>query len=140
MNKYLTLLILIFTFQANAELYVVVSQNSPITEGEISDISDIADVYLGRKKVLGNTYINEVLDRTGEQRQRFFQRVTNMRENQVNAYWAKLKFSGSMRAPEQIDSESGMYDKLLSNPQAVGYTTTPPPQGSGVRVVLEINE
>lgn len=140
MHKSLYLLMLIMSFHVNAELYVVVSSQSPISDMVVEDVDDIAAVYLGRKKVLGATYINQVIDRTGEKRRRFFQRVTNMRENQINAYWAKLKFSGSMRAPEQVESESALFDKLLSNPQAVGYTSVLPPQDSGVRVVLEIDE
>ncbi|MCG9750620.1 hypothetical protein L1D54_09030 [Vibrio brasiliensis] len=136
----LYLLMLIVSFHVNAQLYVVVGNDSPISDMTVEDIDDIADLYLGRKKLLGTTYINQVLDRTGDSRRRFFQRVTNMRESQINAYWAKLKFSGSMRAPEQVAAEQLLIDKLLSNPQAVGYTEVLPAQESGVKVILAIDE
>ncbi|WP_341867181.1 hypothetical protein [Vibrio ouci] len=58
----------------------------------------------------------------------------------MNAYWAKLKFSGSMQAPEQVESDSSVFEKLLANPQAIGYTSERPAVNSGIKVVLEINE
>lgn len=137
MRTYLSLLLLLFTPYSVAGLFVVVSEQSQINRFEVDDI---ADVYLGRTKVLDSLYINQVIDRKGEVRRRFFMNVTQMRESQVNAYWAKLKFSGSMRAPEQVESDSHVFEKLLANPQAVGYTAERPAIDSGIKVVLEINE
>lgn len=132
-----SLCLLLMTTQAFADIYVVVSESSPITTFAVDDV---ADVYLGRKKVIGTTYVDQVLDRTGEDRKRFFSAVTNMTESQVNAYWAKLKFSGSMRAPEKVSSEQGLLEKLIENPQAIGYMTKKPSESSGVRVGLHIYE
>lgn len=137
MKKYLSLLLLLFTPSSAAGLFVVVSEQSQIN---VFEVGDIADVYLGRSQVLDSLYINQVIDRKGEVRQRFFMSVTRMRESQVNAYWAKLKFSGSMRAPEQVESDARVFEKLLANPQAIGYTSERPAIDSGIKVVLEINE
>lgn len=137
MKKYLSLLLLLFTPYSAAGLFVVVSEQSQIN---VFEVGDIADVYLGRSQVLDSLYINQVIDRKGEVRQRFFMSVTRMRESQVNAYWAKLKFSGSMRAPEQVESDARVFEKLLANPQAIGYTSKRPAIDSGIKVVLEINE
>lgn len=137
MKKYLSLLLLLFTPYSAAGLFVVVSEQSQIN---VFEVGDIADVYLGRSQVLDSLYINQVIDRKGEVRQRFFMSVTRMRESQVNAYWAKLKFSGSMRAPEQVESDARVFEKLLANPQAIGYTSERPAIDSGIKVVLEINE
>ncbi|WP_394128087.1 hypothetical protein [Vibrio hepatarius] len=137
MKKYLSLLLLLFTPYSAAGLFVVVSEQSQIN---VFEVSDIADVYLGRSKVLDSLYINQVIDRKGELRRRFFMSVTQMRESQVNAYWAKLKFSGSMRAPEQVEADSSVFEKLLANPQAIGYTSERPAVNSGIKVVLEIND
>lgn len=135
--RILSLCLLLLASHANADFYIVVNEDSPIT---VFAAEDVADVYLGRKKVLGSTYIDQVLDRTGEERKRFFEKVTNMRESQVNAYWAKLKFSGSMRAPEEVGSDKVLLEKIIENPQAIGYMTERPPAGSGVKVALKINE
>ncbi|RTZ15950.1 hypothetical protein EJ063_09205 [Vibrio aquaticus] len=132
-----SLCLLLMTTQAFADIYVVVSEKSPMSHFEIEEV---ADVYLGRKKTLGSTYVDQVLDRTGEDRKRFFSAVTNMTESQVNAYWAKLKFSGSMRAPDKVSSDQGMLEKIIENPQAIGYMTKEPPASSGVRVGLHIHE
>ena len=135
--KYLSLLLLFVANVACADIYIVVHQNSPI---QSVDIEEIADVYLGRRKSLGDLYIDQVLDRTGEERRRFFESTTHMRISQVNAYWAKLKFSGRMRAPEGIASRVQLVEKLKQNPQAIGYMLEKPPNNSGIRVVLHINE
>tara|TARA_Y100001956_G_C4127634_1_gene191218 strand:+ start:1566 stop:1976 length:411 start_codon:yes stop_codon:yes gene_type:complete len=135
--RIVSLSLLLIASHAHADFYIVVNENSPIA---VFAEDDIADVYLGRKKVLGSTYIDQVLDRTGEDRKRFFETVTNMSESQVNAYWAKLKFSGSMRAPEEVSSNQVLLEKLAENPQAIGYMMEKPPEGSGVKVALQINE
>ncbi|MFB9217716.1 hypothetical protein [Vibrio sinaloensis] len=135
--KYLSLCLLFMSSQACAGFYIVVNVNNAMNA---ISVEDIADVYLGRKKVLGSVYIDQVLDRTGEPRRRFFLTVTNMRESQVNAYWAKLKFSGRMRAPEMIETERELLNIIANNPQAIGYMTEPPPEGAGVRVALYIDE
>lgn len=135
--KFLSLCFLFVSSYAYAGFYIVVNANNMMSA---ISIEDVADVYLGRKKVLGSIYIDQVLDRTSEQRRRFFFAVTNMQESQVNAYWAKLKFSGRMRAPEVVGSEDELINIIANNPQAVGYTTTSPPEGVGVRVALYIDE
>ncbi|ENM5751709.1 hypothetical protein V4V45_000402 [Vibrio mimicus] len=100
------------------------------------DRQELSALYLGRNRVVGNTYINQVLDRTGEIRQRFFLLVTNMQESQVNAYWAKLKFSGRLRAPESIQDEQELVTKLEANPFSIGYTDQPPVEDLKVLLVI----
>lgn len=135
--KYFYLLLLLVPSFVAADIYVVVNANSAVGKLELDDVTDL---YLGRKKVLGTLYVNQVLDRHGEGRQRFFYRVAKMEESQVNAYWAKLKFSGRMRAPENIHSNEELLIKLQENPQAIGYMLEPPSLDSGVKVVLKIDE
>lgn len=135
--KYVFLLILLISQSAYADFFIVVNQESKVPSLKIEDITDL---YLGRKKVLGTVYIDQVLDRTGEERARFFAKVAQMRVSQVNAYWARLKFSGSMRAPERISSTQVLINKLRQNPQAIGYMVEPPPLDSGVKVALKIDE
>lgn len=69
--RYWLLLILLLSpwVSASAELYVVASPKSPIMEINKEQLSAL---YLGRNRVVGNTYINQVLDRSGTVRQRSF--------------------------------------------------------------------
>ncbi|MEF2481785.1 hypothetical protein [Vibrio mimicus] len=133
MKYWLLLFTLLSPLASSAELYVVASSQSPLMA---IDRQELSALYLGRNRVVGNTYINQVLDRTGEVRQRFFLQVTNMQESQVNAYWAKLKFSGRLRAPESIQDEQEMVTKLEANPFSIGYTDQPP--GEDLKVLLVI--
>ncbi len=54
---------------ASAELYEIASPKSPIMEINKEQLSAL---YLGRNRVVGITYINQVLGRSGTVRQRFF--------------------------------------------------------------------
>ncbi|TXZ06824.1 hypothetical protein FXE63_16205 [Vibrio mimicus] len=133
MKYWLLLFTLLSRFASSAELYVVASSQSPLMA---IDRQELSALYLGRNRVVGNTYINQVLDRTGEIRQRFFLLVTNMQESQVNAYWAKLKFSGRLRAPESIQDEQELVTKLEANPFSIGYTDQPPVEDLKVLLVI----
>ncbi|EEY37658.1 hypothetical protein FXE87_17320 [Vibrio mimicus] len=133
MKYWLLLFTLLSPFASSAELYVVASSQSPLMA---IDRQELSALYLGRNRVVGNTYINQVLDRTGEIRQRFFLLVTNMQESQVNAYWAKLKFSGRLRAPESIQDEQELVTKLEANPFSIGYTDQPPVEDLKVLLVI----
>ncbi|MEF2523744.1 hypothetical protein V4D10_15265 [Vibrio mimicus] len=133
MKYWLLLFTLLSPFVSSAELYVVASSQSPLMA---IDRQELSALYLGRNRVVGNTYINQVLDRTGEIRQRFFLLVTNMQESQVNAYWAKLKFSGRLRAPESIQDEQELVTKLEANPFSIGYTDQPPVEDLKVLLVI----
>lgn len=135
--KYLSVLLLFAASTAFADIYVVVNKSNPI---QAISVEEIADVYLGRRKSIGDTYIDQVLDRTGEERRRFFEEVTSMKISQVNAYWAKLKFSGRMRTPEEVDSIEQLLETIAQNPRAIGYMAEEPPNNSGIRVALRIDE
>ncbi len=133
MKYWLLLAILFSQCTFSAELYVVASSQSPLLT---VDKQELSSLYLGRNRVIGDTYINQVLDRSGEVRQRFFLQITNMQESQVNAYWAKLKFSGRLRAPESILSEQELAEKLEANPFSIGYTDQAPEDRLKVLLVI----
>ncbi|WP_081017920.1 hypothetical protein [Vibrio metoecus] len=131
--KYWLLLVILLSPLASAELYVVAGQESPVSAITKEELSAL---YLGRNRVVGNTYINQILDRSGEVRQRFFFQVTNMQESQINAYWAKLKFSGRLRAPESVPSDQELATKLEANPFSIGYMAQPPDEALKVLLVI----
>ncbi|EJL7830095.1 hypothetical protein NM001_001406 [Vibrio vulnificus] len=134
--KYLILLLIFLgSGLAQAEIFVVVSHESSIHQMKQSDV---ADIYLGRKRIFGQVEITQVLDREDDVRERFFIRIANMRASQINAYWAKLKFSGRVRAPHLVETDEELLSHLLSNPNAIGYMQTLPPDE--LKVVVTINE
>ncbi len=135
--RYLLLLTLMASMPVFADFYVVAHKSSQL---EVSSVDSVAELYLGRRKAIGGVYVDEVLDREGGIRGRFFQAVVNMGESQVNAYWARLKFSGSMREPEKIETQQELIEKLTLNANAIGYMTEQPPVDSELKVILKINE
>lgn len=134
--KYLILLLLFgLSAAVKAQIFVVVSTESaipPMTE------SEVADIYLGRKRTVDQAEVTQVFDREGELRERFFTRVAKMQTSQVNAYWAKLKFSGRMRAHDLVENDEELVRRLVANPSSIGYMQTPPPKE--LKVVINIHE
>jgi len=40
---------------------------------------------------------------------------------EVNAYWARLVFSGKTAAPEELASQREILDRVARDPNAIGY-------------------
>ena len=134
--KYLILLLTLgLSAAVQAQIFVVVSIESAI---QPMSESEVADIYLGRKRTFDQAEITQVFDRDGALRERFFNKVANMQTSQVNAYWAKLKFSGRMRAPDLVETDEELVRSLVANPNAIGNRQTPPPKQ--LKVVVKIHE
>ncbi|MCW8333668.1 hypothetical protein [Vibrio paucivorans] len=136
MRLLLLLCIAAFSSIARAEIYVVVSQNSQIDS--ISK-SELAALYLGRKRTIDQDTRIYPLDREGEIRSQFFESITNMSVNQVNAYWAKLRFSGRVQPLDSCNDNTELEQHLISNPASIGYTLQKP-SDKHLKVVMVINE
>ncbi|MGF1697722.1 hypothetical protein L4C54_18835 [Vibrio lamellibrachiae] len=134
----LLLLLIFITFSSfvRADIYVVVSQDSHI---ESISKSELAALYLGRQRPVNNDIRLNPLDRGGEIRANFFESITNMSVNQVNAYWAKLRFSGRVRPLDKFDDVALLEQKLLSNPASIGYLEANP-ENELLKVVMVIHE
>ncbi|USD65661.1 hypothetical protein [Vibrio sp. SCSIO 43136] len=134
MRKVFTLLLtLLLSPFSMGEIYVVVHNSSELEH--ISE-SDLTALYLGKKKALLDCPVT-ILDRGEEERSAFFESLTNMSISQVNAYWAKLQFSGRVLLPQVIDSDDELWKVLEENPKTLSYSLIEP-QDVDVKVILTI--
>lgn len=130
----LLLLLLVFlSLPSRAEIAVIIHPDSPLKNLSAREISDL---YLGRKRTLEGEKI-QVLDLVADNplRERFFALLNGMDQARLNAYWARLQFSGDLQPPPQLANGQAMLNAISHNRLAIGYINAAQ-VGSGVRTLL----
>lgn len=114
------LLLQLVAFWANAEVVVVVSPKSPITE--ISRL-ELADVYLGRLTRLGNGQPVVPIDQAQrtDAHEEFYAEYLGRSAAAIKAHWARLIFTGRGQPPKSVQNDHAVIDRLVQNPNAIGY-------------------
>lgn len=123
---------------AVADIIVIVHLDSPLQSMNAQEISDL---YLGRQR---STRAGErllILDqpRDSELRNRFFNRLNGMSLRSVDAYWARLQFSGDSQPPIPLPESAAIVATVRNNRLAVGYIDTASVP-DGVRPLLTLRE
>ena len=87
------------------------------------DKSQLSDLYLGRKRALAGDQYIELYDHpiNSRLRARFFARLNGMSLSQVNAYWARLQFTGRVYPPVQLDGDRELIETVRSHKNAIAY-------------------
>lgn len=121
--KFLLLLLTILwldTGVAQPRIAVIAHQESSFTE--ISR-KQLVDIYMGRLLSLPNNRIPLPLDQPGGSplRERFYESLTERPMAQINAYWARLMFSGRATPPRMLPDSAGILQTVSQNRDAIGY-------------------
>ncbi len=84
---------------------------------------DVINIYLGRYRRLPNGSLAEPLDmaEASEAKKEFYWRLVEKTPAEINAYWARLVFSGQTRPPTTVNSSEEATMRLLSHPGALAY-------------------
>jgi ABC-type phosphate transport system substrate-binding protein len=124
--------------QARADIYVIANAN--IADTQLSQ-QQIADLYLGRTHTTAAGEYVTLLDQSDSQavRERFFKRMTNMSLSQVNAYWARLTFTGRQAPPQTKANDLMVIQAVARTPGSIGYVGSVPSDAQ-VRVILHLHE
>lgn len=124
--------------QVRADVAVIVNPANPSTQLSPQQVSDL---YLGRSRNFPSGEYALVFDhlRDAPLRARFFQALSNMSPQQVNAYWSRMMFSGQVIPPPQLPDDRTVLDIVRRNTGAIGYVN-PQSVDSSVRVVLQLKE
>ncbi|QEP42353.1 hypothetical protein D5085_03910 [Ectothiorhodospiraceae bacterium BW-2] len=130
----------VVTLQAE-EIWVVVHPQNPLTQLEAQQV---ADLFLGRSQLFPNGQRAEVIEQRRDSRVReaFFLALDDMPLAYVNAYWARLQFSGRVRPPQALEDSLEVVEVVANNPAAVGYIATSLPQSllATIKPVLRLNQ
>ena len=123
---------------AQADIFVIVNAANPVRQ--LSN-QEVADLYLGRARSYPNGTPVLILDQANSrsEREQFFRLLLNMPLAQVNAYWARLTFTGRQTPPEVRSDDQAVLSSVSRSVQAIGYVGSPP-QYPGVRVIQYLHE
>lgn len=135
---FLLLLACWLVMPARADILLVVNPDSPLLAMTASEASNL---YLGRTHAMANGQPVMLIDhpRDSDVRARFFKSLSGMDLRRVNAYWARLQFSGGTQPPIQLDTEREIIEIVRHNRLAVGYVDQRAAT-AGLRVVLVLGE
>ncbi len=121
---------------AEPEIVIIAHTNNEM--GELTR-KQIADIYMGRITSLPNGNIPLPLDYQGDSaaRARFYQSITGKNMAQINAYWARLSFTGQANPPRRLADKAAILKVVDKNQDALGYVENIPPD-SNVKPVMTI--
>lgn len=115
-----------------ADIAVIVHPDNP---RQAMTVREVSDIYLGRTR--GMSAYDQPMDHP--LREMFFQSLNGLSIRQINAYWARLRFSGEMLPPTILPDSRTVVEAVSRNRNAIGYVdgavVTP-----AVKVVLRIKE
>lgn len=126
---------------ALADIAVIVHPDSPLRTIGAREVSDL---YLGRNhsvSVDGQRIAVVALEQPAGSplREAFFRALNGMRIQQVNAYWARLRFSGEVLPPTALPDSRAVVDAVARSRHAIGYVEAAAVNDS-VRTVLLLKE
>lgn len=121
---------------ARADLVVVVNAGSGV---ENLTRSEVINIFLGRYRQLPSGIAAMPVDQpqTGPDKALFYDLLVHKDLAEINAYWARLMFSGKTSPPQQTASGAEVLAWLAKHKGAVGYIDRALAD-SRVRIVLDL--
>jgi len=105
---------------ALADVVVVVDAKSGV---ERLTLDEVINIFLGRHRKLPTGVAALPIDQpiAGGLRAEFYRKLADKDLAEINAYWARLYFSGKTRPPLQANSANEVFAHVVGNPGGVGY-------------------
>jgi ABC-type phosphate transport system substrate-binding protein len=116
MRLFACLLLLCFASSIHAELVVVGHKNNPAT----LDITLVEDIFMGRTRYLDDGQTVTPVDQSAL-RADFYLKVTGKPLEQIDAYWARIMFTGQNSPPNLLADDNAVLKTISENPNAIGY-------------------
>lgn len=115
---------------------VIVSAKNPISK---LTKEQVAQIFLGQSHTFITGGAAEPVDQaeTSDLRKDFYQKALNKPPAQMKAYWSKMEFSGSGRAPKALANSAEVVKLVAENPKYIGYVEADA-VNAGVKVVLTL--
>lgn len=133
--------VIIFMFPASlaaSEIAVVVNKENPVDSLTTKEVSDF---FLSRRRVFpsGDAVLVIEQQRDSKLRDIFFRLLNGMTIKQLNAYWARLQFSGEIQPPESLPDNKAVLEAVQKNRNAIGYVDATSLDNS-VKIILRLKE
>jgi ABC-type phosphate transport system substrate-binding protein len=121
---------------AMAEVYVVVSADSPLNTLELREVRSI---YKGRlTQVKGQRVVPLNAAPGSYDRIEFLNSVMNVSELDYTGYWHVRRYSGQGTPPNEVKDQVEMFNQIKADPQRIGYLKVPPGQKPEVPAGLKL--
>jgi ABC-type phosphate transport system substrate-binding protein len=125
-------LILLLPINAIADLVLIAHLHAPVNS--ISR-DEVINIYMGRLRRFPTGESVQPVD--GPDKAQFYRLLVNKELADINAYWARLVFSGRTSPPRTFDQSTAVVDYVSENPDAVGYIQRTE-LNPNVKVILEM--
>lgn len=122
MRQTILIFICLWVSAVRADPDVTIIANSKNDMGTLTR-KQIADIYMGRVTSLPNGSVPLPLDYQGDSavRSHFYQAITGKNMAQINAYWARLSFTGQANPPRRLPDKTTIVQVVGKNQGALGY-------------------
>lgn len=112
-------LIILLPVKVLADIVVIVNPNSGIAE---LTRNQIIDIYMGRNPGIKGQRL-QPFDHSlnSPVRAEFYYKITGKPVSVINAYWARLIFTGRASSPRLVEDNKAMLETVRENPDAIGY-------------------
>lgn len=116
----LALLTLLAASPAAADLVVVANARSGV---ERLSRDEVINIFLGRYRQLPSGIAALPIDQPANHplKAQFYRKLVNKDLAEINAYWARLIFSGKTAPPHQATTTTGVVNWLANTQGAIGY-------------------
>lgn len=109
----------IFPIASQAEIMVIAHKSLSV---DSISIKQAKKLWLGRLKKLGGTRVKVIDQTTGNKAfETFYASVIKKKPSQLEAYWAKIAFTGKGYPPKQLKDDAAVINWVANNPSALGY-------------------
>jgi ABC-type phosphate transport system substrate-binding protein len=109
---------LLLASAAHADVAVIVHAKNTIATLSPREVQDI---FLGRTRTFPNGRYAFVIDQPSPMRDAFYQTLTQRSVDQINAYWARLLFTGQASPPLRLPDDEAVLKTVRENEGAIGY-------------------
>jgi ABC-type phosphate transport system substrate-binding protein len=116
MRKPLLALLLLIS-SARAEVAVIANSRSGL---DALTAKQVQDIFLGRTRTFPDGRYALPVDQS-PLRAEFYQKLTSRPVEQINAYWARIMFTGQASPPLQLPDDAAVLKTIRENEGAIGY-------------------
>jgi hypothetical protein len=123
MMRWIVLMCLFFFKVTSVFAEEIVMVAHPSSRINALDQKQIVDLYMGRTSTLDDgTPIQAIeLSDDTQLKQHFYDVLVDKSVHEINAYWARLLFSGRAIPPLSVSTINKLITRISENKQAVGY-------------------
>lgn len=133
MKSFLISLLLLF-LSAHAGAEIVVIGNLQNSQEKLTTIQ-VQNIFMGRTRAFPDGISALPIDQLNL-RAEFYQKLTQRPISQINAYWARLMFSGLTSPPVKAPNDQSVINMILENKGAIGYIDKINADTQSMRILL----